>query len=77
MTEVKPEDALGLTLRREGLFSWKLSRIILPKSFFDKDKSQAADAGRPTAADSLKSLVGQYPPDIFKTEYGQQLREHS
>jgi hypothetical protein len=28
------EDTLGLTLRREGIFTWRLSRVILPQRFF-------------------------------------------
>jgi hypothetical protein len=36
--EAEPEDALCLILRRESLFTWKLCRIILPKSFFNEHK---------------------------------------
>jgi len=71
---VRPEDSLGFVLKRQGLFSWRLSRIVLPESFFHKGTDHATSANDASGEGSLESLAGQYPRDIFKTEYGQQLR---
>lgn len=38
-----PDEALGLVLRRQGFFSWKLSRIALPDKLLKGDKT--VDAG--------------------------------
>lgn len=44
LTGAKPEDSLILSLRRESLFTWRLSRIVLPDSFFDEHKDQIMKA---------------------------------
>jgi hypothetical protein len=71
----KPEAAVGFTLRREGLFSWKLSRIILPKFFFAESTGHrskpSAETRLPTG--SVESLIGERPPHIFSTSYGQRI----
>ncbi len=33
----KPEDAVGIFMRREGLFAWKISRVVIPKNFVGKN----------------------------------------
>ena len=73
--DAKPEDAIGLTLKRQGLFTWKLSRLVLPKSFMGGKDSQAPEAQAPRPAAIVDSLIGKHPQDVFKTDYGQQLRQ--
>ena len=54
--DAKSEDGLGFTLRREGLFSWRLSRIVLPKSFFDSLKDKATDAEQVQGLDEARRV---------------------
>ena len=42
----RPEDAIGLYMRREGLFSWKLSRVVLPRRIIDNYRD-SGEAGNP------------------------------
>ncbi|MGA2106819.1 MAG: DUF2939 domain-containing protein, partial [Syntrophorhabdales bacterium] len=68
-----PDDATGLTLRREGFFTWRLSRVHLPKSLFENlkdqmtgEQTQAAAApaqSAPSAVSSEETDVDNSPQD--------------